>query len=31
MKITLTPIDDVKPYERNPRLNDPAVEAVAVR
>lgn len=29
MKITLTPIDDVKPYERNPRLNDPAVEAVA--
>jgi DNA modification methylase len=29
MKITLTPIDEVKPYERNPRLNDPAVEAVA--
>ncbi|MEM7577506.1 MAG: DNA modification methylase [Planctomycetota bacterium] len=29
MKITLTPIDDVKPYERNPRVNDPAVEAVA--
>jgi DNA modification methylase len=29
MKITLTPINDVKPYERNPRLNDPAVEAVA--
>lgn len=29
MKITLTPIDDVKPYDRNPRLNDPAVEAVA--
>jgi DNA modification methylase len=29
MKITLTPIDNVKPYERNPRLNDPAVEAVA--
>ena len=29
MKITLTPIDDIKPYDRNPRLNDPAVEAVA--
>ena len=29
MKITLTSIDDVKPYERNPRVNDPAVEAVA--
>jgi hypothetical protein len=25
MKITLTPINDVKPYERDPRLNDPAV------
>jgi DNA modification methylase len=29
MKIKLTAIDDVRPYEKNPRINDPAVEAVA--
>lgn len=29
MKITLTPIVNVQPYDRNPRLNDPAVEALA--
>jgi ParB/RepB/Spo0J family partition protein len=29
MEITLWQIDDVKPYERNPRLNDEAVDAVA--
>jgi len=27
--ITLRPIDDLKPYDKNPRLNDGAVEAVA--
>jgi DNA modification methylase len=29
MKIKLTPLDDVRPYENNPRVNDNAVEAVA--
>ncbi len=29
MKIIFRSIDDVKPYERNPRINDAAVEAVA--
>lgn len=29
MKIKLTPIDDIRPYENNPRVNDNAVEAVA--
>ena len=29
MKIELFPIDQIKPYERNPRKNDPAVNAVA--
>ena len=30
MKVVQRPIDDIKPYEKNPRLNDDAVEAVAV-
>ncbi len=29
MQVELWNIDDVKPYERNPRINDDAVEAVA--
>jgi len=29
MHIDLWPIDRVKPYDRNPRLNDQAVDAVA--
>src|SRR5262249_28528854 len=29
MKIELRPLDQVKPYEKNPRVNDAAVEAVA--
>jgi len=29
MKIDLRPIDRIKPYESNPRVNDPAVAAVA--
>ncbi len=29
MKVTLRPITEIKPYERNPRLNDDAVDAVA--
>ena len=29
MKIELRPIDAIKPYDRNPRKNDQAVEAVA--
>jgi len=29
MKVTLQPIDTVKPYEKNPRINDDAVESVA--
>ena len=29
MQVTLWPIERVKPYERNPRLNDQAVDAVA--
>lgn len=29
MQIELKPIDQIKPYERNPRKNDAAVEAVA--
>jgi DNA modification methylase len=29
MKISLTPITEIKPYERNPRHNDAAVDAVA--
>lgn len=28
MKVTLRPITEIKPYERNPRLNDDAVDAV---
>ena len=28
-KVELRKIEDVKPYERNPRLNDKAVDAVA--
>lgn len=28
MKVTLRPIAEIKPYERNPRLNDDAVDAV---
>ncbi|HCD34346.1 MAG TPA: hypothetical protein DER01_18190, partial [Phycisphaerales bacterium] len=28
-KVELRKIEDVKPYERNPRLNDKAVNAVA--
>lgn len=29
MKVTLRPVDDITPYERNPRKNDQAVDAVA--
>jgi DNA modification methylase len=29
MKIALTPIDQIQPYDKNPRVNDNAVEAVA--
>ncbi len=29
MKIELRPLDSIKPYESNPRVNDPAVAAVA--
>ncbi len=29
MKIELRPLDRIKPYESNPRVNDPAVQAVA--
>ena len=29
MKITVRPIASIKPYERNPRINDTAVDAVA--
>jgi hypothetical protein len=29
MKVTLRPITEIKPYERNPRLNDDAIDAVA--
>ena len=29
MKIALVPIDSVRPYEKNPRVNDQAVESVA--
>jgi len=29
MEVTLVSIDDIKPYEKNPRVNDPAVDAVA--
>ena len=29
MEVKLVKIDDVKPYESNPRINDAAVEAVA--
>jgi len=29
MKIELRPLSDIKPYEKNPRLNDEAVDAVA--
>jgi ParB-like chromosome segregation protein Spo0J len=29
MQVELRAVDDVKPYDRNPRLNDPAVDAVA--
>ena len=29
MKVELKPIDDIKPYESNPRINDSAVDAVA--
>ncbi|HNO79214.1 MAG TPA: ParB N-terminal domain-containing protein, partial [Phycisphaerae bacterium] len=29
MKITMRPLAEIKPYERNPRLNDAAVDAVA--
>lgn len=29
MNIELRPLADLKPYEKNPRLNDAAVEAVA--
>ena len=27
--VELRKIDDIRPYERNPRINDPAVDAVA--
>ena len=30
MDIELRNIDDIRPYEQNPRVNDQAVEAVAV-
>ena len=29
MKIELRPLAEIRPYEKNPRLNDAAVEAVA--
>jgi ParB-like chromosome segregation protein Spo0J len=29
MEVTLVSIDDVRPYEKNPRVNDAAVDAVA--
>ena len=29
MEVKLVKIDDIKPYESNPRINDPAVDAVA--
>ena len=29
MKVTLRPITEIKPYERNPRINEDAVDAVA--
>jgi len=29
MQVKLVNIDEVKPYEGNPRVNDPAVDAVA--
>ncbi len=29
MQIELRPIDSIKPYDRNPRVNEPAVDAVA--
>jgi DNA modification methylase len=29
MQVTLRPITDIRPYEKNPRLNDDAVDAVA--
>lgn len=29
MKIKMTPIHEVKPYDKNPRDNDAAVDAVA--
>lgn len=29
MKVTLRPIAEIKPYERNPRINEDAVDAVA--
>ncbi|RMH67862.1 MAG: chromosome partitioning protein ParB, partial [Bacteroidetes bacterium] len=29
LKVVQRPIDEIKPYEKNPRLNDQAVEAVA--
>jgi ParB-like chromosome segregation protein Spo0J len=29
MQVELSPIDSVRPYENNPRLNDAAVDAVA--
>ena len=28
MKVELKPIDDIQPYESNPRINDDAVDAV---
>ena len=29
MKIELRPLAEIKPYEKNPRINDAAVDAVA--
>jgi ParB-like chromosome segregation protein Spo0J len=29
MKVELRPLAEIKPYEKNPRLNDAAVDAVA--
>ena len=29
MEIKLTPIDQIRPYENNPRINDGTVDAVA--
>ena len=29
MEVKLVKIDDIRPYEGNPRVNDPAVDAVA--